>query len=184
MNDLEGAVRPFLEPMIQSGAQTVLAPAQRQLLARWTCKTAMVFEFTTPAPPFFTFRERDALRTTGQLPNGSLAFLINIAHYGGAKYLSTFWGTKLALDVEAGPDRLTLHGYYATISVGQLLVQLTVVRTPIPMDGIWLPVDSECEPYISKAWPVGRSHDESLVWPGSQSLDDTTIQNFMRYDVS
>jgi hypothetical protein len=82
MARLENQVRPFLTPMIRDGAETVLSREQQFSLARWMLKTAMVFEFTNPATPFYTFNDRDALR------NGLLigATVIWIARYEGRNF--------------------------------------------------------------------------------------------------
>ena len=95
----------------------------------------MVFEFTTELSPFFTFAERDTLRRTQRLP------------------LPTFRATKVTFNTEANGRFLALDGYHAAVSVGHFVLQLTVVRTPVEMIGIWLPVRPKWERFLSYISP-------------------------------
>ena len=69
MSDLENLAKAVIEPLLRSH-QYLFASAEKRNLARWTLKSAMVFEsLGVRREPFYTQYERDAVRA-GELPPG------------------------------------------------------------------------------------------------------------------
>jgi hypothetical protein len=178
MHDLEECVRPFMEPMIQSGARTELTRAQCDLLAVWAVKTAMVFEFTSEHQPFFTFEERNALRLTQCLPLERLAIGVRLARYTGRTFMSTFYASRVTFHTQVDDRVVPLSGNHAAISAGQLVFQVTVARLTDGLNGFFIPFQRKWLPFVTY---VMAQQDQPVVWPRDVSLDDSTIDDFLQY---
>jgi hypothetical protein len=72
MSVLEQHGKATLEPLI-TGHVTDLSEADQEVIARWAIKTAMVFEFTTPARQFSPTDRREI--SMGQIPDGHHVYL-------------------------------------------------------------------------------------------------------------
>ena len=173
MGRLENEVRSFLTSMIRNGAETVLSREQQFSLARWVLKTAMVFEFTNAATPFYTFNDRDALRKGLSIG----ATVIWIARYEGSKFLSTAVVKALQYDLAIEGEVSRHPGSGFTLSAGQFAAQVLTIRTPPEMTGLWLKVPLEFETSVAVLWP--RAENDPLAWPPAPSLTDATLDAFM-----
>jgi hypothetical protein len=125
MNDMEGAARPYLGPMML-GRAGVLNAAAQMAVAAWFWKLMLTMEWATTMR-FFTSEERTTLRTT-QRPPAPTLFKAFVAPYGGAhrKHInSAMWAAELL----AATGRV---GEYCclTVSLGGLLLQGIYLRIP------------------------------------------------------
>ncbi len=125
MSQLETASIPLIGSLMQDIAMPI-DPPQQWTIGRWAMKTAMVMEAVTRGhrKPFYTYVERQQIRSSLQLPGRTLVWL---ARYVGINFVS-FFGTDVWNGV---PESFgTAHGYVNTITVGRLAIQLLTLRVP------------------------------------------------------
>ena len=173
MENLETEVRPFLTEMIRDGREVQLTREQLGALARWAVKTAMVFEFTNRAPPFYAFDQRNGIRH-GAIPGATLVWA---ARYVGPTFMSTAVAKGLIHDVAVNGITTKQPGSALTISVGQFVVQVVSVKPPENVAGLWFPLPQQFKDHAVDLWP--RADGDSMTWPPAATLDDTTLNAFM-----
>ena len=172
MHALEEEIEPLWSPSICDGAALNLSEQQRLLTARWTLKTAMVFEFTGTTAPFYSFQERDGLRN-GELPNDMTIWL---SEYHG-RYMCNSFGARIRFDLLVHGGTVPVTAHCASITLGRLALQVLKVRRPEGVtEGFEFPVKEVWEDCTSVLWPCA----ESVAWPPPQGIDDTNFQEFVR----
>ena len=173
MNDLEGAVAPLLTSPIRNGAPTVFTRDQQRVVATWCLKTMMVFEFTGEDAPFYSFKERNELRTNSEPPK--TLTLVWLAHYVGS-YICNAFGTRSVFDLEVDGHLMSLNAHYASVSLGQFAFQTFTIGAPDGIRGIAVPVKDSWEPSLALIWPC----DSPVTWPPRAAIDDDGFSRFVR----
>lgn len=175
MNDLETAIKPLLAPSIEYGTPISFNPDEQAEIARWALKTAMVFEFTSKATPFFTFEERDALRLRYLAPTMQRT-LIWASHYRG-RHMSLSHGVRIGFDMDVGGDVVPMDANSACISLGHFMFQTLTVRVPDGIDGtLEFPMEARWEPRTNLVWPP----QPFSTWPPADSITDADHNDFLK----
>ena len=99
MNQLEGAARPWLTPMME-GQQLQLLPDAHDVLARWAVKTAIMFLYSTSPPVGAEAPHRSELRD-GRLPSGAGVWL---AAYSADPPAYNSWIRAREIEMRADAD--------------------------------------------------------------------------------
>ena len=145
LSSLEGQMSAVLRPLIL-GRSTTIRRQELEPIARWTVKTAMVFEFIEggPSEPFFTAEERRALVMPQSIPDG---ITVSVARYGDDRPTAFSGGMYLNGPPEAPTDWGAL---WFTFSLRQLIVQVyaggdRIYHVDMPW---WQPE------YVKRIWPA------------------------------
>jgi hypothetical protein len=186
MEDLERSVRDVLTPMITSGEATHLGADDAIRLARWACKTAMTFEFTSSSRPiFFSAEERQAIAFDKEWQPPTPMFVVWLGRFVG-RLTCTSYGADLGWDFEKDGERNPLTGHCSTISVGQFAFQVFAGRPPAEVDeyaGMRVPLrPGGWDENTVLLWP---SREAECKWPPSVALDEAALVALAeRFDAS
>jgi hypothetical protein len=167
MSVLEQHAQAVLEPMI-SGQVRDLSASDQEIVARWAVKTAMTFEFTTPARQFSPTDRREI--SMGQIPEGHSVYLASCL-----------------------PDRVGGHCSYAPLRVESDLGYTTAYALTLAVDhlvfqvigsgkvGNFLIETSEHGAVeLGAAIQVWPSSVDSVRWPPPRVLDEIQFEHFVQ----
>jgi hypothetical protein len=161
MSDLEGQVRPLIEPMIQ-GFNAPLDPEDQITVATWATLKAAVFEFVWTDTPVFTVADRQLIMTQNRPPAGVQVRLAAVESNG---YPLRALGRGYELRA-TGDKALCL-----TITVGCLVVQ--VFGGPGAGDHAFQ--GSLSGPNFIGIYPP-QMH--AAAWPPTEALNDASLVEF------
>jgi hypothetical protein len=181
MHALEDAVKPILSKPIQIGGATSFSAEQQGLLAAWSYKTAMVFEFAGHTPtPYYTADERLALSQTSTAPARNV--FVTLAGYA-AGTLSTAHHHMINYELEDHPTRSSVDARCTTISVGKFAFQVLAMRLPDDVHQLLMPVRGrDWERRTVGIWP---NPHPVVEWPPVEILDDRGLASFAnRWNIS
>jgi hypothetical protein len=124
MSDLEGSAKRVLLPMM-SNLSIPLDVSDRQLIARWVTKTAMVFEFTREQPRslFYSHEDRAALMATDALPGETVVWL--------CKYNGSVWPATSSSLLRTESQSPEVIGSVTTMTLKWLAIQLLTIKPTI-----------------------------------------------------
>jgi len=169
MSDLQSYTKPFLEPMILSGADTMLTDVQQLALAAWSFMTAVVLNHASPARPFFLPSSRKRFMETLEPPAGTQIWL---ARYIGRPRGLTSAGTIRPRQV----DRSYRDMFVTTFLHGQFLFQQAHPRwrrgTKDRRGTVAAP---QWERSTARLWPID---EVPLLWPPPEYLHDNILDLF------
>jgi hypothetical protein len=168
LGSIEDEVAPTLKPLTDGQPRLVLRPSVA-LIALWTIKTAMVFEFTADKArqPFYTFEERRDLALDRRIPDKTSAL---VARYVGSQHMFDH-GRDLVLTPADGG--VPYHAFVSTVAIGQFVGQAITHRsTERPAAEI----AKAGESLVKQIWPSPRN----LIWPMKTYLDDEALLLFAR----
>jgi hypothetical protein len=161
LGSLEGIVRPILTPMILALPQE-LSPETQGLLSRWAFKTLLMLhaaEFVPPEP--IPRRHMDPLGQDKPLPD-SLCVWIGKQDLTDAGY----W-IKPLLASRGGVQRAAIpNGYWATLSVGAVVVQILGLSHQVP-DYVQEAVPVTAELGMRRIWPTQSG---TITWPSAYAV--------------
>ena len=166
MSDLETAARPIIGPLMSDMALT-LDRGQQHVIARWSTKTAMVFECTNPTKDwFYTPAERQDL-VAGTLPVGT------------SNWLGRFDRSNLSF-VQAqrlfGSTAATVigDGYLTTFALARLAIQVLTVRRHADHRATRVTLDVHSGPWdraLVQIWPPRAI----VQWPPALSFSEERL---------
>jgi hypothetical protein len=167
MCNLEGAVQPWLKPMIR-GLDTELSPEGQDIVTRWVFKTAVMLQYAQSPPHPADPARLQRIFTGAEPPRDDWVALAKYAYDDVA-----VWG--LSRTLSAGrPGSLTkdVQAEMLTVCIGHLVVQ-TIVWTR--GRDIRLLIPAAAYDFIVPIWPLS-----SLLrtWPPSASLDGRGLLDF------
>ncbi len=165
MAELEGAAKELLAPMIEAKPIT-LTPVNQKLVATWAIKTAMMMQqyahpggLAIPADHYRQVYERTA-------PPDFLWIWLASQTSGEVRY----WLRPLAVASLSEPTPRRPNGYWVTMSVGALVIQILGATRPLPehlqQD---LPVVSALG--LRRIWPSSGD----VEWPIVPALSDENV---------
>lgn len=171
MSQLEQRAKPLLTPAIQ-GDQTRWAPAERETIAVWATKTALMADRADPNHyvPDDHFHH---LYDTGEPHPSTRVWVTSLVYPPGRSFLEAAILHRKGLLIESAS--LTTHGYRITLAIGYLAVQvfgaanapeLTVERT-LEINGVRI------QDFLRQLWPHG---DETLTWPPAAAFDASALE--------
>lgn len=162
MSDLETAVRPLIEPMIQ-GYNAALTPDEQTTVATWASMKAAVFEYVWADEPVLTAADRQVIMTQNRPPASAQIRLAAVESNG---YPLRALGRGYELRA-TGDKALRL-----TLTIGVLVAQVfggsgagdhgfhAITRTGIDFAAIFPP------------------QLRTVAWPPTKLLDDTSLMAF------
>jgi hypothetical protein len=168
MKALEDAVIPSAGSMMWD-LSIPLDPAQQRAISVWAVKTAMVFEFTTSRPHFYTAAEREALRLTHAIPPNTTVFA---ARLNQSQVLVTYANDAVSRRPGGPVDK----AYVTTVAYEHLVIRVVSIRPdqdyglPIAVD----PDDSNWPNAVYMFWPISRN----LNWPAPHSIKRRLVHAF------
>lgn len=152
MSDIEGEVKPFMQPMMH-GKPVALRPSEQKLLTRWAVLKSMVLDRASPkrrSTPFYSECERTGMKPPLRaLPIGTFAWI-------GMLSVEAFHAELFDIFGETDGIAKAFHGCITTIIVGQLVIQVATMHV-LPMFATRR-VLAECQP---GAWDVNLLD----IWP-------------------
>jgi hypothetical protein len=164
-SDLERAAAPVLVPMVQ-GATRWLSQADQELVARWSMKTAMVFDRTYPSEQFIPDAHLREFRQTDIPPAGTWVWMAAYASDARvATHVSFPFPFRTAGDER--PRGRTLVGYGVTLTIGHFVVQ--VLNDPEGSEDV---VNESLRTFweiIRPIWPIEVTRRR---WPPRRWIDD------------
>jgi hypothetical protein len=168
MSRLEVVCKPLLLPLVEDHRRTLDAFVHPPI-ATWAHKTAMTLAQTMPAdthhPPSALLRQLIDIRLP---PAAGSVWLGRLAD---ERMAAQFWPTRVReLDV-AGIDA---EGYWATLSVGQLVLQTFANTLPPSIHGSQ--VNLGLGPFadaLIRIWPPQSGFVE---WPPARDLDQASLE--------
>jgi hypothetical protein len=121
MKQLEDAAKPLISPMMADLALP-LSEADREVLTKWTIKTAMIWEYLRREGQnlYYTDLDREQLRLHGIVPHGAK---VHLARFEGPETLQTYG----AGGQTAGSDPQG-SAFVTTFIVGRLVLQVLMLR--------------------------------------------------------
>jgi hypothetical protein len=165
LSRLETEAKPILTPLIHDIA-VPLDRAVQEILARWSVKTAMVFD-ATKRRRFYGDSERRALRATSTLPPFTGVWL---GRYGQSNLLC---GEGRHLDENKSRDRNPFaDGYATTFVVRRLVIQLATIPRKPEFDAFDAKLHLAPGPWdksLIQVWPTAA---QSAKWPPVLSFSD------------
>lgn len=166
---IEAEAAEILKQLIVGQPKLVLRP-EVALIALWTVKTAMVFEFTgdKDRQPFYTSEERQALALERRIPDKTTVLL---AGYGGRSQSMFDHGRDLVLTPRDGGSPYI--AFISTVAIGQFVGQAITHRAPM-RESVEMPKAGEH--YVKQIWPSPRN----LIWPPKFYWDDEGLWVFAR----
>jgi hypothetical protein len=168
MSDMETAVGPHLKPLMR-GVPTVLDAPARLVIARWTVKTTIMYDYFMsrahgPRERFFKPTDRRAFYEHRIIP--AHLFLFAGHHVGSNSLWVSDRSSPQTIRFEGSPDECP--GYSMTFSVGQLVLHLFAYRPSksgritFTLPGIFREATVELWPAIRNApWPPAVKFDEA-----------------------
>jgi hypothetical protein len=175
MSVLEGHAKPIIKPIL-ADLTVPLDGSQQHILARWSIKTAIVFEATGPRdwPSLFTEADRALVADPNatSLPPGTMVWLgrhaeSNVMFAGGRRLLQ-----PVTIGATRGPSPIEA-GYATTLGFARLVIQVLRIKfredsavksvTLHPKPGPW-------ESLLTQIWPPRRA---AVQWPPAASFSET-----------
>jgi hypothetical protein len=175
MSSLENQAKPIITPLLADLA-VPLDGSKQHVLARWSVKTAIVFEATGPKdwPSLFTAADRALVAdpTATSLPGGTMVWLgrhaeSNVTFAGGRRLLQ-----PVAIGGTRGPSPIEA-GYATTLGLGRLVIQ--VLRVTRRDDSAVKRVTLHPKPGPWKRLLLQVWSPQSVVvqWPPAASFSET-----------
>lgn len=152
MSNLENQARPIIQTLMSSTASFALDLYQREIAARWTLKTAMVFEAVGGTGWFYNIKDRSVLRS-GQIPSGYTAFwAARCINLNGAYSAANNMFESAARETDG------VCGHVTTLAIGTLALQVITVRPSamVPRNAIITIDGANVEPWpkvAAQLWP-------------------------------
>lgn len=170
LGGIEAEAAPILKRLIIARKRMLVLRPQVALIALWTVKTAMVFEFTAGSErePFYTPEQRKALAMERRVPDKTTVLL---ARYVGPQRLMFDYARDLVLNPIDGGD--SYDAFVSTVSIGQFVCQAISHRAPMRESAQMLRTGSHVAKQI---WPTVPN----LYWPPGFYLDDEALDAFAR----
>lgn len=170
MKRLEDAIRPTIGRMMFDAVME-LDIHQQWAITQWAIKTSMVFEhINRQTDIFYTDEERSLLRTTGDIPPHTAAW---IARADGD--ISFFTRGSYGF---AGDDIVRVDSHVTTIAYRRFVVQVITARVDQNIDGsILVRLDGDHEMWkdtMTKVWPT----QNVAVWPQAMSIAHGALDSF------
>lgn len=162
MSDLEGSVRPLIEPTIQ-GYSASFTPDQQITIATWATLKSMVFEYVWTDTPVFTAGDRQVLMAQDR-PPASVQVRLAAVESNGYPLRALGKGCEVQ---DKGDKALCL-----TMTVGCLVAQ--VFGGPGAGDHRFEPVGVTRKDFIGIYPPQMRT----VQWPPASALNDASLLNF------
>lgn len=151
MSQLENQAKPIIERLL-SNAESRFDSIDREVVARWVLKTAMVFEAVGGTDWFYTADERATVRS-GVIPGGYTAFWVaQCANLPGAYSVAS----NMFESAEVGTSGV--HGHVTTLAISTVAFQVLTVR---PSHAVPVNAAIELERANLEPWPQAALQ----VWP-------------------
>lgn len=174
MSALEAQAKPIITPLLADLA-VPLDTADQHVLARWTIKTAIVFETTGPKdrPSLYTQSDRDQVASPASaLPLGTMVLVGR--HSESNVMFAT--GRVLAQPVMFGPTRKQgslEEGYATTFWFGRLVLQVVRVKCRAGSTMKRIKLESKPGPWNRLLIPLWPRQRAVVQWPPAFSLSET-----------
>ncbi|MCX6543880.1 MAG: hypothetical protein NTV05_05645 [Acidobacteria bacterium] len=165
MSNLENQAKPIIQALL-SDTPVTFSGNQREIAARWTLKTAMVFEAVGGRGWFYTREERAVVRS-GHIPAGYTAFWAS-----RCMNLPGAYSAANNMFESADLSRSGVHGHVTTLAIGTLALQVITVRpsVAVPLNAVITIDGGNLEPWPRTAlqlWPPTIEFE----WPPAMGLD-------------
>lgn len=172
MSALENEAQPLLVPLIR-GESCSLSSDQLTVVARWTTKTAIMWEYMKYEADrrFFTRAERVAMFTSRVIPDYTYIYA---ARYVGGKPVYAIGGP---MTVSFPGTAATSRAYCATLAIGQLVLQLVGFKRPAGhvSQKLNIRIPARGDPFHKPVWP----QPPGWSWPLAFVLrDDAELKKF------
>ena len=162
MSDLEQDTKPIVVSLLD-GADCLLDLPAQATLARWTVKTAMVFEaFNRDRPFLYEARERESLRTMDVLPSRTSVWIARCVDQPSLVASTNILATA------PGPDQA--RAISTNIAFGALAIHAVTVRAPEHVRSlvkITMDVTGNWDDTTLQIWPASPV---ARRWPPSTAL--------------
>ena len=173
MSSLENQAKPSIQALLFDTRST-LDPADRETVARWVMKTAMVFEAVGGRGWFYSSEERSTLRS-GRIPTGYTAFW-------AAKCANLPGAYSAANNMFENAHLLTagVHGHVTTLAIGTVAFQVLTVRPSyaVPVNAAIRIDGANSEPWPRTAYQLWPPTVE-FEWPPAIALNgELGVENF------
>jgi hypothetical protein len=164
MSNLEGQVKPLLQPLL-SGTDGSLDSGAQSILAVWAVKTAMALEgLDKPNARDYAQSEREQLRRVNAIPRRTSVWL---AVSVDASYLLS---TKTRHKRSADTDDIT--GVSTTMVFGHVALQVFTIRVPSFVTArTEVTANVRAAPWSDLTLRVWPTQPASLVWPPRTGLN-------------
>ena len=164
MSRLETEAKPAIEKVL-SNDELILTEPERELIARWVLKTAMVFEAVGGKGWFYSAAERKSVRD-GKIPSGYSG--IWVARCRG---LSGAFADANNMFETSALSTAGVHGHVTTLAFGGVAFQVLTVRpsVAVPKNAVITIGEANVEPWPDTAlqlWPPTVPFD----WPPTIGL--------------
>ena len=163
MSGMETTVKKFLGPMIED-LSLALDRQNRQNLAEWAVKGAMISDAVNPHPRFFTEAECYAFKQKRTIPVRTLVFA---ARFTGRSLDSN--GVDFTL-TEPQSRELLVRGHVYNVMVGHVVLQVLSWHAEPPHEHKIIRMraaDGPWDKLTIQIWPIEK---KSLKWPPPLSL--------------
>jgi hypothetical protein len=181
MSDLETEAKPLITPLLADLAIPLDRPIQR-VIARWSIKTAMVFEFSPGKgwPSLFTAADRQIIADphSARLPADIVVWIGRKAESDVTLAAARRLLHPIPIEPARGPSPIE-EGYGTTFAFGRLVLQvLRVKRRENSAPGITTihPRQGPWGQLLSQVWPSRRA---VVQWPPPASFSEagTTLDD-------
>jgi hypothetical protein len=166
MSDLENRAKRWLGPMLQDLSIPLDQTAQA-LVARWSVKTAIVFECTNPTKQwFYSVGERRGVMAQ-RAPEDTLVWIGRCARTD-----SSYAEGKKLLDVIPGDKSPLSDGYATTFGLGRLVVQVVTLHRKPGREGVKATVHTRRGTWkesLVQVWPPSSG----VRWPPRVSFSES-----------
>ena len=165
MSRLENEAKPIIQDLLASD-RVSFASEERELVARWILKTAMVFEAVGGRGWFYTPEERATVRS-GVIPTGYTAFWVaRCVNLPGAYTAANNMFESAALSTSG------VHGHVTTLAISTIAFQVLTVRSTaaVPANAVIQLEGANVAPWPQVAmqlWPPLTLFN----WPPTMGLD-------------
>ena len=171
MSTIETSAKPILLRLMR-GENHKVTSSEGLVIARWTFKTALLYEYMKyrGRPKYFTQADRTAFFKSRLMPSNTFIFA---ARYAGASATKSIGGPVLLGRPHPSPGRP--DGYCSTTVVQQFAFQVLSFR---PKDGApfnWAPRSGPWNHQVERrVWPIRGN----WAWPPELALDDGGLNAF------
>lgn len=181
MSVLETEIQPLLSGVIRDGDSMYFSRRDRNKLAAFAVKNAIIANCLNPArEPFFTRAARERFRTSRQIPPSVYVWFAGLSTpILTGVYLGYVLGLQIAANDRVWDD---LEIYVYTFAVGHLVIQLCALRfadifnraKPLPRILSQKPFWND---YAIQSWP---NSGETIRWPPEKYLSEELLSKFAR----
>ena len=165
MSSLEDASRNIVGPLLHDVSMWIDA-ANQEMIARWSLKTAMVFEALTfrGRTAYYSKSERESLRVISPSPHRTNVWIGRFHRTG----LGAF-----GLDIKAGTETLMgiVNAYCTTFVVGHLVIQVVTLHAPVEYDSSNINLSAKGGWLMGSVVPIWPT-ERTISWPPKISFTD------------